>query len=251
MSVKKMVALFHLFFWVVLFIGFLVPHFFYWVLLIFNLSFLFFNNRLGRLANYKSSIFYLILPWVFVNGLFFYSSLLVSMVLIAILLALGVLLSFYYFIGLKKHLSRRSSSSSNNFFIWTDVLGLLSVFLVSSFVYGLNYFLNISNFTSNLIIVLVLFLSAWRNISVILRDYKNIIFLSSIFILGFIPLVVAISFLPFNFNVLGLMLSVFYYSALNFLRFYFSNSLTIKKIKFNLLFVIAILLIIFLTVKWR
>ncbi len=251
MSVKKLVALFHLFFLLVSFLAFFEPKLFYWCVLFFNLIFLLFNNRLGRLINYKKNIFYLILPWIFLNSLLFYSSLLVNKFLIIIFLTLGVLLSFYYFVGLKKHLSRRSSHSSGNFFVWTDVLGLLLVFLVSSFIYGLNYFLSVSGLFSNLVIILVLLLSVWQNISVIVRDYRSIIFLSSIFLLGIIPLIIALSFLPFNFNVLGLILSVSYYSALSFLRFYLTKSLTVKKIKFNLLFIFALLLLIFLTVKWR
>jgi hypothetical protein len=251
MSARKIALLFHLLFFLILFLAFFVPGFFYWCLLVFNLLFLFFNNRLRRFINYKNNIFYLVLPWIFINSLFFYVSLLASKFLILIFLILGILVSFYYFSGLKKHLSRGSSLPANNFFIWTDALGLLSVFLFSSFSYGLNYFVNISDLVTNLLIILVLFLAVWQNISIVLEDYKKIFSLSLIFILGILPIIIALSFSPFNFNVLGLVLSIVYYSSLSFIRFYLLKSLTIKKIKFNLLFTATLLLLIFLAVKWR
>lgn len=251
MSAKRTILLFHFLFFVIIIIAFWQANLFYWGLLAFNLLFVFFNFRLIKSLKGNKKFFYFVLPWIFLNGLFFYSSLLVSKFLVALFLFLGVASSFYYFKGLRKHLSRDTSVATNNFAIWADTLGLLSVFLISSFVYGLNYFLNVSDWVLLTLISLILFLSAWQNIFIILNNHKKSWDLSLFFLLAISPIAGSLFLLPFSFNVSGMIVTVIYYFALSFLKFSLTGNLTNKKIKYNLIFIIGLLVVIFLTIKWR
>lgn len=251
MSIKKITLFFHFLFILVFLVAFYLPGSYYWCLLAFNLIFLFYGYKLKTVINSQGRFSYFVLPWVFINSLFFYSSLLASKLIVILFLFLGLLLSYYYFKGWSRYLLRNSAISTDGFSTWTDVLSLLSVFLVSSFAYGLNYFLNIASWVSLLIIVLVLLLAIWQNIFIINKNYQESLFLSFLFLLSISPIAGALSFFPFNFNFLGLILAITYYFSLSFMRFSLLNSLTNKKIKYNLIFIIALFLVLFSTIKWR
>lgn len=241
---------FHLLFFLILSSAFLWTQFYYWSFLIFVLLFLFFIYSSRIISSNKKKYFYYILPFIFLSSLFFYSSLLVNKASVFVFLFLGLVFSFYYFKELKPSLSRDSSLKKNKFFVWIDVLGVLSIFLLSSFAYSLNYFINIENYFVLTLIVLVLFLSIWQTLSIYSLDKERVLFFSLIFLLSVSPIAWILFSLPFNYNFLGLLLLLCYYIGQKMMSLYLSNALSNRKIKYNLIFIISLLVFIFLILEW-
>lgn len=248
---RKKIFLFHLLFFLLIISAFIWSQAFYWILIAFNILFLFYFFKSKKIILEKKDYWFFVLPGLFINSLFFYLSLLVSKFYIILFLIIGLSISFYYFIGLRKRFFRKSSLSSDGFSIWSDVLSFLFLFLSTSFFYGLTYFLNIGNWILFLGIFFVLLVSSWQNIFLVKENIKSTIFFGSLFLFSVLPLAWVLFFLPFNYNILGLLLSLCYYLGLSLIRFYLTKSLTIKKIKYNLIFIISLLTIILLLVKWR
>jgi len=201
----------------------------------------------------KKRLSFFVLPFLFINFLSFYSSLLINKWLIFGIVLLAMFFSYYYFVEFRLRLNRDFDFNLGNFFVLSDVEGLLLVFLGASFIYSLPYFLNFKNWMLLIIIVLILFFAIWQNILIVNKQKQKQETLRSsfLFLLVLLPIVGSLFFLPFNFNVLGLILTLCYYTGLSFIRFHLSETLTNKKIKYNLIFIIVLLLTIFLTVRWR
>lgn len=248
---KKKIFLFHFLFFLLIASAFIWSKSFYWILLSFNILFLFYFFRFKKIILEKKDYWLFILPGLFINGLVFYLSLLVSKFYIFIFLIAGLSISFYYFCGLKKRFSRKNSFASDSLSIWSDILSLLFLFLSASFFYGLTYFLNVSNWILFLSISVTLLVSSWQNIFLVKESIKTTIFFGSLFLFSVLPLAWILFFLPFNYNILGLLLSLCYYLGLSLIRFYLTKGLTIKKIKYNLIFIISLLIITLLLIKWR
>ncbi len=248
---KKTTLFFHLLFFVIFVAAFWLPGFYYYMISLFNVVFIVYSYLIGRLIKRNRNLLYFILPLIFMNGIFFYSSTLVNIFFVLSFLSVGLFLSYHYFRGTGKYFLRDGNIVNDNFLAWTDALGLLSVFLASAFIYGLNYFLNISNWLLLLVIVIISFLVFWQNIFVVSKDYNKSIFFSLLFSLSITPIVGVLFFFPFSPNILAILLLIVYYFSLSFMRFYLSNSLTKKKIKYNLIFIIALFIVLFLSIKWR
>ncbi|HPT08725.1 MAG TPA: hypothetical protein PLE28_03485 [bacterium] len=248
---RKKIFLFHILFFLILLSGFIWPSVYYWSLLVFNLLFIVFVLIFNKILLDKKRLIFFVLPWLFINSLSLYSSLLINKILIIILLFLGLIISYYYFAEFRQRLNRDFNFNFGNFSILSDIEGLSLVFLGSSFIYGLVYFLSVKNWILLLTILTILFFTIRQNIFIIKKQVNETLLASFLFLLALIPIVGALFFLPFNFNILGLILSLCYYGGLNFVRFYLSDSLTNKKIKYNLIFIIASLIIVFLTISWR
>ncbi len=251
MSIKRKIFLFHFAFFLILFLGFLFPKFYYWIIFVFNLFYIFLVYKLKSFFIEKRKALYFVLPILFLNSFYLYLGLLVYSFWVNLFLILGIIISYYYFKELRRSLRRSSGFSSSNFFIWTDVLSLLSVFFISSFAYGLTHFLAVSDWFLMLIIVFYLFFSVWQNLLAVNISGKRNLFFTLIFLFAISPIIWSIFLLPFSYSILGLLLSLSYYSGLSFMKFYLQKSLSNKKIKYNLIFIISILIIIFLIIKWK
>jgi len=248
---RKKIFLFHLLFFLLIISAFIWSKSFYWILISFNVLFLFYFFRFKKIILEKKDYWFFVLPALFINSLVFYLSLLVSRFYIILFLIAGLSLSFYYFCGLKKRFSKKNLFRTDSLSIWSDILGLLFLFLSASFFYGLTYFLNINNWIIFLGIFSVLLVSSWQNIFLARENIRSTIFFGSLFLFSVLPLSWALFFLPFNYNILGLLLSLCYYLGLSLIKFYLTKSLTAKKIKYNLIFIISLLIITLLLVKWR
>lgn len=251
MSVKRKIFLFHCFFCLVFLAGFFIGGAYYWSILGFNIFFLLFVFFLRNINSGLRKYVYFILPGLFLNGLFLYLSLVVNKSFLVLCLLGGISLSYYYFKELRKRLIRDTDFSVGSFLGWADTIALLLVFLASSFAYALTYFLNVSNYILILIIVLVLFIAIWQSILFIGTKFRPSLFFTILFIIALLPVTWSLFFLPFNYNVLGLILTICYYFGLSFIRFYLSANLSIKKIKYNLIFMLMSLLVLFTMIRWR
>ncbi len=248
---RKKIFFFHCLFFIILASGFIWPHLYYWSILVFNVIFLIFVLMFNKILLDKKRLSFFILPFLFINFLALYSSLLINKWLILGIIISAMFFSYYYFVEFRLRLNRDFDFNLGNFSILSDVEGLLLVFLSTSFIYGLPYFLSFKNWILMIIIILVLFFTIWQNILIVNKQKQKTLESSFLFLLVLLPIVGSLFFLPFNFNILGLILTLCYYTGLSFIRFYLSETLTNKKIKYNLIFIIVLLLTIFLTVRWR
>jgi hypothetical protein len=250
MKIKKRVLFFHFLFFLILSSAFLWPQFYYLFFLLFFLLFAFFAYNLRDIGSSQGAYFYFILAFIFLSSLFFYSSLLLSSLSALAFLLLGLIFSFYYFKELRNNLSRESSLKKKKTFIWVDTLRVLSVFLLSSFAYSLNYFINIENYLILTIIIFVLFFSAWQSFSVHSLDRKRVLLFSFVLLLSLLPVAWTLFSLPFNYNFLGLLLLLCYYIAQKLMSLYLSASLSARNLKYNLIFIISLLVFVFLITDW-
>jgi hypothetical protein len=148
---------------------------------------------------------------------------------------------YYYFFKIKNNLN------FENFFSYGN---LLTVFFVSASAFGIKYFLNTPTWIIILslipIFALILYSVVWVN-KINIRD--SLIFI----LLGVIVLTEilwTISFLPFNYNTLGLILAICYYVYIGVVRFFLKIGESEKMtIKLYLIFGFISILFIILTSK--
>ncbi len=250
MKIKKFFVITHFFLLLFFILAVFKPTFFYWSLLPVNLILFFISYRIISLRLDKSFIKYLILPILFINASFFYGSLLAGKFLFILFLLLAVFLLFFSYRSAVKYYFIESDRKKN-LPLWSNLFGFLTVFLSSSFVYSLPYFMKIESWLLVLILSIIVFISFFQNIAVEKMPIKIDLFFSFLFLFSMVPLLWALLLMPFNYNILGLLASLFYYSALNFVVFYLKKDLTVKKVRYNLLFTFLLLLIILLGARWK
>lgn len=250
MRIKKFLLLTHFLLLFFLLFAVFVPRSFYWILLVVNFVLIFISYRIIRLKPQKSFLKYLILPIFFINACFFYGSLLASKLLFVLILFFSVLLLFYYYRSFIKYCFTDSSRKENLAF-WSNLFGFLTVFLASSFLYGLSYFIKIPIWLSLFSFLIVLLIAFFHNLSLEIKSRQNNLFFSFFFLFSIFPLVWSLFLMPFNYNVLALIISLFYYSSLNFINFYLNKNLGFKKLRYNLIFISLFLFLVLLSAKWK
>lgn len=139
---------------------------------------------------------------------------------------------------------------------------LVSVFLLSSGMYGIYLDFNMSAWSIMVAIFINIFFSTLyltrinflksKALELHLDSFKNKTFTFYSFLFGFmaLELVWIISFLPVNHLTAGAIILSFYYSFWNILRGYLRNELSRKTVSANLLFFTAAIGFIFITSKW-
>ena len=232
---RKKIFAFHCLFFLILLSGFIWSGVYYWSVLAFNIVFFIFILIFNKILLDKKRLSFFILPFIFLNALSFYCSLLINKWLIVGMISSVMIISYYYFVEFRLRLNRDFDFNLGGFLMLSDIEGLLSVFLGTSFIYGLPYFLNVKNWMLVIMITVILLFSVWQNILIVNKQKKKreTIKSSSLLLLILLPLAGSLFFLPFNFNILGLILTLCYYSGLSFVRFHLSETLTDKKIKYG------------------
>lgn len=195
----------------------------------------------------KEDLFYFILPIIFSLSLLSYitiSSRATAHILIffnTIFIYFLLRNFFYYFFEIKKGLK------FDNFFSYGN---LLAIFFVSSSFYGIKYFLNFPTWFIILCLLPVFFLILYSVIWANKINIKEGLVFILIGVIVLIEIFWTISFLPFNYNTLGLIFSICYYVYIGVVRFFLrageSNSRTIK---LYLIFGFVSILLIILTSK--
>lgn len=183
---------------------------------------------------------------IFVASIYFFSSLLK--------MGWGLQFLWFYFIW---HLYRYLLSARNfhqekkNEFIYFSIYhSLVSIFLLGSLLFGLQSSLSLSvwpllGIVSPLIFIVIVSLASiqgWLK----LQPWFFWLFMTMLVV----ETMIVLSLLPLNFLVLGVLATLFYYSALNFIRLYLEKRLTKKRITNYAFFTIISLIIIFLTARW-
>lgn len=183
---------------------------------------------------------------IFLSAIYFFSSL--------IKMGQGLNLIWIYFVW---HLYRYLLSARNyysgkkkDFVDFIFYHSLVNLFLLSSLIFGLQVSLSLSIWPLLAIgapsILISIVSLAIRQQWLKLASWQFWLFLTILEL----EILIALSFLPLSYLVLGILSTLFYYSVLNFSRLYFEDRLTRKKIKNYTLFTIISLIIIFLTARW-
>jgi Protein of unknown function (DUF5656) len=185
-----------------------------------------------------------IFPLLFSSSLAAYSLLIVSHAVIQLLFLVNLLFNFLYL----KNISR---DAQGDFLENISSYGnLLTVFFCFSLIFGLESFLGISIWIlilcSAAAVILVFYQIFWANK---IRSENNPAY---IILAGLLltELAWAIYFLPFNYNVLGLLAAICYYLLIGFIKLSMADKLTGRNIKLYLVSGFAFLILILLTAKW-
>ena len=136
----------------------------------------------------------------------------------------------------------------NNFFSYA---GFLIIFFSSSAIFGLVSFLNIEIWPLLFLLTFVIALVLFQYYLIYDIDRKRsfpFILLAS---LSLLEISWAVSFLPLNYTVAGLTISVFYYMASGLTKYFMQGNLNKGIIKFYLLFGSISIFILLLTSRWQ
>lgn len=172
--------------------------------------------------------------------------------------------------GLNKFFIQEKDNNKNNRsfeildsgFNLNQTIVLISVFLLSSGIYGIYIDLNLPVWIIMIVIFACIFLSTFylarinflksKELELHLDSARNKTFLLYSFLAGFLAseLVWAISFLPANHLTAGAIILCSYYVFWNILRSYLRNDLTKKNVSLNLVFLAMFESLIIIASKW-
>jgi hypothetical protein len=185
-----------------------------------------------------------IFPLLFSGSLAAYSLLIVNHLAVHFLFALNAFFIYYYlkniYRGEQKDFLENISSFGN----------LLTVFFSFSVIYGLESFLGspiwLLIVCSAALIMIIIYQILWAN-AVKAENVLAYVFLSGLLLT---EIAWAVYFLPFNYNTLGLLVTICYYLLVGFIKLSSGEKLTNRNIKLYLVSGCASLLLILLSAKW-
>lgn len=197
---------------------------------------------------------FIILPVIFVSGVIAYTSLIpesnfINKLLVQFLFAIALYFVFHYLKELTKYLSQ--SESANELINFSSGFSFLALFFSISSILGLQLFLNLSYWVLLLVIILIIGGLTYQFLWLNRLNSKDNRLLTIINILVLAQVTWVLYFLPFDYNILGLLLVLSFYLLINALKLYLGDNLNRRHLKPLFIFVFIILLLIFLTVKWR
>jgi hypothetical protein len=150
----------------------------------------------------------------------------------------------YYFLHQPGRYKLRSIENSASY------LNFYNFFLLSSSLYGFQSYLSLKDYQFVLLVFLytcVVFYQLMWVMKLSLLDSAKHISVAAIVIS---EIALALSFLPFDYNVSGLVLALCYYLISSLYRSEISETLTREKVKYYAGFAIIVFLLIFITVRW-
>jgi len=196
----------------------------------------------------------IILPLIFITGTIAYVSLLPESIFLNKILSQCIFAATLYFLYVyfrQLHVFLREPERPNHLLSFSSGATFLALFLAVSAIFGLQLFLNLSYWILMLIIILIAlgltYQFLWLNS---LQRGENWLF-TGVIVFVMAQIFWALYFLPFDYNVLGLLLVLAYYVLISVLKFYLTDSLHRRQLKPLFIFVAVILFLIFLTVRWR
>lgn len=152
--------------------------------------------------------------------------------------------TYYYF--LRKPSRYKLASIENS----ASYLNFFNFFLLSSSLYGFQSFLSLKDWQFVLIVGLYAFLVFFQLLWALKLKFRESYKYTILATIMVIEIALAVSFLPFDYNVSGLLIALCYYIISSLFRLHISNTLTTDRVRYYILFAIIIFSIIFLTVRW-
>ncbi len=220
--------------------------FFYWCLILINLIVGYSIYKVSGLSLKNKNLGrHLILPFFFLNGLCFYLLLSSNTGIIQFLILILIFFVYYYlrqiYLGNRGEIKVRWDNLSYYF-------SFLALFFVFSFIYGSEGSLFSTTSLSIFFIITVLFLTYQVFWAQELLEKRNYVF---IFLIGLVLIELAWVFfyLPFSYNIGGLVIAIFYYLILGMVRLHLKGALNKRKIKFYLSLSLGCIALILLTAR--
>ena len=227
------------------------PSYIYLVLVLGNLLIAFSLWNAVRVSDINKEWWnFSILPMMFFSGVIAYSTMLrQSLVLHGWFLVASILIFYYlkfcYYFLLKPFFYKVSSIEN-----FSSYLNFLSFFLFASTLYGMQSFLDMPTLPMVLALLLVSCLLVYQIFRANNFKIKNSLAYLIVGPLSVAELGWAISYLPANNNVSGLILAILYYMQVDLIRFQLSGKLDRAKVKLLIIFSLVSVLIILLTARW-
>jgi len=223
----------------------------YVVLVFIFLSLLFTSRQFIQASKIKESFWStIILPSSFTFSLIFFVIISPNNFLIQILFFFDLVFLYLYYRTLYYYLlapEYYKDSSLQNLSAYGNFAGF---YFLSSAVYGVQVFVSASVWllmlTMLIATLLIVYQVTWAN----KIDKKTGLFYILISGLVITEIAWSVSFLSLSYFVLGLILSVSYYTIIGLLRFYLQNALNKKLVKMYLIFGLSSILLVLLTSRW-
>lgn len=232
-------------------IYFFSPRFIYLAAVLINLSVFFAAWRLCRASKVDGRWWnYLILPALVSSAALAYSVFLSGKLLIQLLFIFNLVFLYIYFRRVYLYLLKPWAYEVFSIENLSLYVNWLAFFLLAAAAYGLQSFLNLPISYLALImlaaIVLLIYQIIWAN----KIEFKAGLFYILISCLILVELFWSISFLPFNYNISGLILAICYYVLIGLVKNYLLDKLEAKKVRMYLILGSASLFLILFTAKW-
>lgn len=192
----------------------------------------------------------LILPLLFLNSSILYSSILSNALLIQLLYFFFLMALFVYlrnlYIYFFKPLKYKAQSLENINFLISFVIVFYSV----AGILGLKNFIDLNLWQIIFPIAIVLFFILFQLFWLYQVKFKNNIIFSIILTLTLTEIVLASTFLPHLYSIIGLVIAIIFYASAGLSLLHLSYKLNRVQVKTHLGLSITFLLLIFLSSRW-
>lgn len=223
----------------------------YVVLVFIFLSFLFTSRQFIFASEAKESFWStIILPTAFTFSLISFVVICPNSFLIQILFFFNLVFLYLYYRTLYYYLLAPDYYKSYSLQNLSAYGNFAAFYFLSSSVYGIQVFINASVWILMMIVLVATFFIVYQVIWANKIDKKAGLFYILISGLIITEIAWSISFLTLSYYVLGLILSVSYYTIIGLLRFYLQGALNKKLVKMYVIFGLSSILLVLLTSRW-
>jgi len=200
----------------------------------------------GRVFN-RHFAFSLVGTSLLLGSFYLFISLLANNLVVQVLWLIMVWHLYRYLLASRKFIVSGDASDWAQMSLYA---GLVTIFLASASLFGLQAFLSLSPWPLLGVLALVLLANTSS-----LAYSQNWYLKENMWLWPWLSLMVAeiammISFLPLNYLISGILSALAYYSAINFVRLYLTKKLSGRRIKNYALFTVISLAVILLTARW-
>ncbi|MEK7203176.1 MAG: hypothetical protein AAB653_02560 [Patescibacteria group bacterium] len=230
---------------------FYYPKMIYVIFVLINLTIFFAFWQLTKISNINKQWWnFLILPALMSSTIIAYSIFLNNKILIQSLFIVDVIFLYFYLRCVYYYLIYPQSYELFSIENISSYGNWLTFFFMAVTVYGLQSFLNLPVWLLETVMLAIIILIVYQIIWVNKIDFKKGLPYILICCLILIELSWSISFLPFNYNIAGLILAIGYYVLIGLTKDHLLDKLDQKALKAYLAVGLTSLFLILLTAQW-
>lgn len=193
---------------------------------------------------------FFILPALFNISLTVFSILIPNKFIVQIIFLIDVVFLYFYFRTIYILLIRKESfdkATLGNIFSYSN---FLIIFFLSSSIYGLQLFLDITVWKLIAILLIVFILVVYQVVWVYNIEKNQGIFYIFLTSLVLTEIAWSLVFLPLSFYIIGLVLAIYYYIILGLIKYKLFDKLDKKTVKIYIIFGFTSIFILLLTARW-
>jgi len=204
-----------------------------------------------RKTEIKENFFdYFIIPSLLTSSIIAYSVFVKEGFFLHLLFVVHFFLIYIYFKIIYNYLLKKSSyieSSLSNFFLYGN---FLVIFFIGSSAFAFQSFIDISAWVIMIIIIFIIAIILFEILKINNIDKEKIFFYVAIGSLIIAEIYWALSYMPFNYNILGFLLAVCYYVLSDLTRITLKNNISKIVVRRYVIFSLISIIIILLTATW-